>query len=111
MSHIIKTRKDRNLPLDSLLALLIHVYSLTGTEVIFNKQHEDNLQETLSVAIFEDHKSLLTSDTTLVTPEQCEDIAKNIMGKLKEISHMRKILNKYVDLFAFVFYTILITLI
>lgn len=56
MSHLIKSRKDRNLPLERLLALVVHVYSLTGTEVSFSKQHEDTLTETLSVAIFEDHR-------------------------------------------------------
>ena len=94
ISHLIKTRKERNLPLENLLALLIHVYSLTGNEVTFNKQHEDSLRETLSVAIFEDHDSLHLSDLGIVSPEQCEDITNKIMDKLLEIAQMRKILNK-----------------
>jgi hypothetical protein len=42
--------------LERLLALLVSVYSLAGDEVPFPKQHEEALVETLSVAIFEDHK-------------------------------------------------------
>ncbi|CAG4971455.1 unnamed protein product [Colias eurytheme] len=97
LSHLIKTRKDRNLPLENLLALLVHVYSLTGTEVMFNKQHEDHLQETLSVAIFEDHKTLFANTDIghIVTPENCEQVSKNIMHSLKDISQMRKNLQRY----------------
>ncbi|XP_038209861.1 sec1 family domain-containing protein 2-like [Zerene cesonia] len=96
LSHLIKTRKDRNLPLGNLLALLVHVYSLTGTEVMFNKQHEDHLQETLNVAIFEDHKTLFNNmDIGPVTPESSEKISKNIMNSLKDISLMRKNLQRY----------------
>nr|XP_026499658.1 sec1 family domain-containing protein 2-like [Vanessa tameamea] len=96
MSHLIKTRKVRGLPLENLLALLIHVYSLMGTEVMFNKQHEESVQEALSVAIFEDHKSLFPSEFGyIVTPEECEVISNKIMGRLKDVSQMRRILQKY----------------
>ncbi|XP_050684636.1 sec1 family domain-containing protein 2-like [Leptidea sinapis] len=97
LSHLIKSRKDRGLQLENLLALLVHVYSLTGAEVVFNKQHEDQLQETLSVAIFEDHKTLLTNVETghIVTPEECEQISINIMSDLKTISQMRNNLQRY----------------
>ncbi|CAG9561771.1 unnamed protein product [Danaus chrysippus] len=97
MGHLIKTRKDRDLPLESLLALLINVYSLMGTEVAFNKNHEESLQEALSVAIFEDHKNILDTVTIgdIVMPEECEAMAKVIMARLKEISQMRKTLHKF----------------
>lgn len=98
ITHLIKTRKDRNLPLESLLALLIHVYSLVGTEVSFSKQHEDSLTETLSVAIFEDHKSLYQKNVetgVIVTPEECDAAAKRVMSKLKDIAQMRRVLHKY----------------
>ncbi|RVE50891.1 hypothetical protein evm_004458 [Chilo suppressalis] len=95
--HLIKTRKDRNLSVESLLALITHIYSLTGIEMSFSKQHEDSLTETLSVAIFEDHKSLFSSDETahIVTPEQCGEISLNVMAKLKEVAQMRKTLHRY----------------
>ncbi|XP_063825674.1 sec1 family domain-containing protein 2-like [Ostrinia nubilalis] len=97
ITHLIKSRKDRNLSLESLLALLVHIYSLTGTEVSFSKQHEDSLTETLSVAIFEDHKALALNDDSghIVTPEQCDEMSKSVMIRLKDIAQMRKILNKY----------------
>ncbi|CAH0751571.1 unnamed protein product [Diatraea saccharalis] len=96
ISNLIKTRKERNLPVESLLALITNIYSLIGTEVSFSKQHEDSLTETLSVAIFEDHKSLFSNDdiSHIVTPEQCDEIAQNIMTKLKDVAQMRKILHK-----------------
>ncbi|XP_061716299.1 sec1 family domain-containing protein 2-like [Cydia pomonella] len=95
ISHLIKTRKDRKLPLESLLALIVHVYSLTGTEVSFSKQHEDSLTETLSVAIFEDHKTLFADHGLRGSPEHCDEISQSIMGRLKDIAMMRKNLQKY----------------
>lgn len=71
------------------------MYSLIGTEVSFNKQHEDGLAETLSVAIFEDHGVLFPNmELKLVTPEECNDIANKIMARLKDVSQMRKILHR-----------------
>ncbi|KAJ8731251.1 hypothetical protein PYW07_004415 [Mythimna separata] len=98
ISHLIKTRKDRNLPLENLLALLVHVYSLVGTEVSFSKQHEESLTETLSVAIFEDHKSLYQKNVetgVIVTPEECDAASKRVMSQLKDIAQMRRVLHKY----------------
>ncbi|CAH2096040.1 unnamed protein product [Euphydryas editha] len=96
ISHLIKARKQRNLSLENLLALLTHVYSLVGTEVIFNKQHEESVQESLSVAILEDHKSLFACEFEHpMTLEKSQAIAKKIMDRFKEISQMRSILQKY----------------
>ncbi|XP_068633189.1 sec1 family domain-containing protein 2-like [Battus philenor] len=96
ISQLIKARKEKNLSLESLLALLTHIYSLVGTEVTFMKQHEENLAETLSVAIFEDHKNLFDNqDNCLATPEECDEVAKKIVIKLKDVSQMRKSLQKY----------------
>ncbi|XP_053609312.1 sec1 family domain-containing protein 2-like [Plodia interpunctella] len=95
ISQLIKTRKERQLPLDSLLALTVHVYSLTGTEVSFSKQHEDSLQETLSVAIFEEHKSLFPGEAGFASPEECDDLAGKLVARLKDVAQMRSSLNKY----------------
>ncbi|CAH4028408.1 sec1 family domain-containing protein 2-like [Pieris brassicae] len=96
LSYLIKTRKDRNMQLKNLLALLVHVYSLAGTEVIFTSQHEEQLHQTLSVAMFEDHKDLFSnSDGHIVTPEECERLSSNVMDLLKQVSQMRKNLQRY----------------
>ncbi|XP_048478289.1 sec1 family domain-containing protein 2 isoform X2 [Plutella xylostella] len=96
LSLLIKSRKERGLPLERLLALLVSVYSLAGDEVPFPKQHEEALVETLSVAIFEDHKSVLSSaEGRVVSPEQCAAVAADVLSKLKDIAKMRRILNRY----------------
>lgn len=96
MSTLIKSRKERNLPLDNLLALIIHIYSLGGTEVSFSKTHEQDLIEALSVAMFEDHKSLFPQvEGHIVTPEECDEISQKTLKRLKEIALMRKNLQKY----------------
>ncbi|CAG5045028.1 unnamed protein product [Parnassius apollo] len=96
ISNLIKTRKERSLSLENLLALTTHVYSLTGTEVSFNKQHEDSLTEALSVAIFEDHKILFSNmDAHIASPEECDEIANKILTRLKDVAQMRKILHRY----------------
>ncbi|KAL4716701.1 hypothetical protein ACJJTC_004820 [Scirpophaga incertulas] len=97
VTHLIKTRKEKNLPLESLLALITHIYSLAGTEVSFSKQHEDSLVETLNAAMFEDYKEMFVKDgpDRVVTPEECEEMSKRIMAKWKDIAQMRKTLQKY----------------
>ncbi|XP_041979051.1 sec1 family domain-containing protein 2-like [Aricia agestis] len=96
ITHLIKTRKEKNLALENLLALLVHVYSLTGTEVVFTKEHEDSLQDALAVAIFEDNKTMFPNDSGyIVTPEECDEISKRVMERLRDVSQMRKILHKY----------------
>ncbi|CAK1551211.1 unnamed protein product [Leptosia nina] len=94
LGHLIKTRKDRGMSLDNLLALLVHVYSLAGNEVVFSSQHEEQLHQILTVAIFEDHKSVFR-DGRMVTPEECETISRNALELLKEVSQMRKQLPRY----------------
>ncbi|XP_049873196.1 sec1 family domain-containing protein 2-like [Pectinophora gossypiella] len=93
ISQLIKTRKDRNLPLENLLALIVHVYSLTGTEVSFPAAHEVTLTETLSVALFEEHRNLL--EGRVLSPEQCDQLANNLVARAKDVSSMRRILLKY----------------
>ncbi|KAJ0176524.1 hypothetical protein K1T71_007703 [Dendrolimus kikuchii] len=99
IAHLIKMRKERNLSFESLLALLVHVYSLTGTEVLFPKNHEENLMETLSVAIceeVEEHNGLFNSETgNIVTQEECNEKAKEMMLRLKDLAQIRKSLHKY----------------
>lgn len=96
MSHLIKSRKERHLPLDSLLALLVYLYSLKGNEIRFSKQHEDLLKEVLSVAIFEDNKTLRNGELgEMVTPEECDEISKNIILTLNDIANMRTSMVNY----------------
>ncbi|CAH2228228.1 jg24621 [Pararge aegeria aegeria] len=94
LSQLIRKRRERNLSLESLLALLIHVYSLSGSEVAFNSQHEEYLQQALCVAIFEDHNTLSIEGEYIASPEVCEQKSKNVICQLKEISQMRKVLQK-----------------
>lgn len=96
ISHIIKTRKERNLCLDRLLALLIYVYSLAGNDIAFSTEHEENLRDTLSEAIFEDQKDLLMHIEDIdVTKEKCAEIAANIIEKLQEVALIRVFMFKY----------------
>lgn len=61
MSNIIRTRIHRGLDVENLLALLIHVYSLAGTQIRFSTQQERRLEESIADAIFEDFQILKES--------------------------------------------------
>lgn len=62
---------------------------------MFNKQHEESLQKSISAAIYEDRASLFNRDFFhMKTREECEVIANGVMDRLKEISQMRRILHK-----------------
>lgn len=54
MSNIIRTRIHRGLDIENLLALLIHIYALAGTQIRFSTQQELQLEESIADAIFED---------------------------------------------------------
>lgn len=43
--------------MENLIALLIHVYSLAGTEIHFSNQQEELLESTLTKALAEDVKT------------------------------------------------------
>lgn len=96
ITQLIRTRHERNMPLENLLALIVHIYSLTGTEVSFSQDHEESLTETLSVAIFEDHTSLFMMEPgQAVTAEECVAMSKDIMDRLRAVSMMRKSMHRY----------------
>ncbi|XP_052741463.1 sec1 family domain-containing protein 2 [Bicyclus anynana] len=95
MRIIIRSRKERKLSIENLLALLIHIYSLSDSEVIFNKQHEENLEQSLIMAVLEEFKTLFDDRERNYTPKDCEMKAKEIMCYLKEISQMRKPIQRY----------------
>ncbi|KAK0098398.1 hypothetical protein PV326_008830 [Microctonus aethiopoides] len=54
ISNIIKMRHSRGIDMENLFVLLIHIYSLAGTEIHFSPQQEDQLKCALTDAIFED---------------------------------------------------------
>ncbi|XP_017883570.1 sec1 family domain-containing protein 2-like isoform X2 [Ceratina calcarata] len=58
LSNIIRTRIHRGLNTENLLALLIHVYALAGTQIRFSTQQERQLIESVADAIFEDLQAL-----------------------------------------------------
>lgn len=47
-------RHSRGIDMENLFVLLIHIYSLAGTEIHFSPQQEDQLKCALTDAIFED---------------------------------------------------------
>lgn len=53
-SNIIRTREKRGLDTDNILALLVHIYALAGTEIQFSSQQEQQLKESIADAVFED---------------------------------------------------------
>lgn len=54
LSSIIKNREKHGLHTDSILAFLVHIYALAGTEIQFSLQQEQQLKEAITDAIFED---------------------------------------------------------
>lgn len=54
LSSIIKTREKHGLSTDNILAFLVHIYALAGTEIQFSLQQEQQLEEAIADAVFED---------------------------------------------------------
>uniref|UniRef100_A0A2H1V2I0 SFRICE_015326 n=1 Tax=Spodoptera frugiperda TaxID=7108 RepID=A0A2H1V2I0_SPOFR len=93
--HLIKNRKEKDIPLENLLALLMHIYAVRDIEVQFPADHEQQLVKTLSVALFEDKNSLYKDTSIIMSPEDCEARASCILMQLRKITSMRGVFHKY----------------
>ncbi|XP_078044583.1 sec1 family domain-containing protein 2 isoform X2 [Augochlora pura] len=116
LSNVIRTRLLRGLTIENLLALLIHVYALTGTQIRFSMQQEQQLEESIADAIFEDfeifvknpstnklsasQRSLLLSgiNHAAAARETSYKIAARIIRILRSITQQRSSLQDYRDL-------------
>lgn len=63
LSNIIKTRGKHGLHTDNILAFLVHIYALAGTEIQFSLQQEQQLKEAIADAVFEDITKLKGNTT------------------------------------------------
>ncbi|XP_012287131.1 sec1 family domain-containing protein 2 isoform X2 [Orussus abietinus] len=113
LSNIIKNRCTRGLDMENLLILLIHIFSLAGTEINFSAQQEEHLNEALKDAIYEDikkcnettpgHEMSIYYQTLLLlgvtsddkAKEDAEDIAQRIIDTLHAIAQQRASLENY----------------
>ncbi|KYM99632.1 Sec1 family domain-containing protein 2, partial [Cyphomyrmex costatus] len=118
LSNIIKTREKRGLDTDNILALLVHIYALAGTEIQFSLQQEQQLEEAITDAVFEDITKLKENTTnsklsmyqqTLslfdvteaeTIKETSVKIANHIMKTLHEIAQQRAPLHTYNSLMS-----------
>ncbi|XP_017757296.1 PREDICTED: sec1 family domain-containing protein 2-like isoform X2 [Eufriesea mexicana] len=113
LSNIIRTRIHRGLDIENLLALLIHIYALAGTQIRFSTQQELQLEESIADAIFEDlqvlkenplnstksiyQRTLLllgVHDITVAQETSCK-IAARIVDTLRSIAEQRLTLQDY----------------
>ncbi|XP_029162831.1 sec1 family domain-containing protein 2-like [Nylanderia fulva] len=117
-SNIIQTREKRGLDTDNILALLVHIYALAGTEIQFSPQQEQQLKEAIADAIFEDSAKLNENPVnnkmsvyqqTLLLFGAADDqsmkeistkVAERIMNVLHEIAQQRAFLHDYTSLMS-----------
>ncbi|XP_076377338.1 sec1 family domain-containing protein 2 isoform X2 [Megalopta genalis] len=116
LSNVIRTRLHRGLNIENLLALLIHVYALTGTQIRFSTQQEQQLEQSIADAIFEDFEIfeknpstnkisasqrsllLLGINNAAAARETSYKIAARILRTLRLIAKQRSLLQDYRDL-------------
>nr|CAD7428760.1 unnamed protein product [Timema monikensis] len=99
MTQLIKTRRERNLPLEDLLVVLVHLYSLAGTDITFSSQAEMLVQSAVQAALFQDRETLEGFLSMLVESNMDEEavgeVTLHIFNKLKSAAKSRKDLTKY----------------
>ncbi|XP_070511572.1 sec1 family domain-containing protein 2 isoform X2 [Cardiocondyla obscurior] len=113
LSNIIKTREKHGLNTDNILAFLVHIYALAGTEIQFSFQQEQQLEEAIADAIFEDitklkentaKTSVYQQSLSLLDAETAKEasarVAKRIVNVLHEISQQRASLQNYASLIS-----------
>ncbi|CAL1674686.1 unnamed protein product [Lasius platythorax] len=117
-SNIIRTREKRGLDTDNILALLMHIYALAGTEIQFSPQQEQQLKEAIADAVFEDiaklnenpvsNKMSVYQQTLLLfgvadaqsRKETSAKVAEHIMNVLHEVAQQRAFLHDYTSLMS-----------
>ncbi|XP_076233260.1 sec1 family domain-containing protein 2 isoform X2 [Calliopsis andreniformis] len=116
LSNVVRTRIQRGLDVENLLALLIHVYALAGTQIRFSAEQELQLEESLAHAVYEDFVTLrenpsidatavssthwlpfllLESNDTGTTEETSRRIARRIVNTLRLVAQQRSTLQDY----------------
>ncbi|XP_034944941.1 sec1 family domain-containing protein 2-like [Chelonus insularis] len=113
ISSIIKTRSTKGLDMENLFVLLIHIYSLSGTEIHFTENQENQLRSSLKNAIFEDikkcneivttHEVSVYQQTLLLlgvsdkeaAERSAEIITNHVMDVLHAVAEQRKSLSNY----------------
>nr|XP_012152239.1 PREDICTED: sec1 family domain-containing protein 2-like isoform X2 [Megachile rotundata] len=114
LSNIVRTRIQRGLDIENLLALLTHIYALAGTQIRFSMQQERQLEESIADAIFEDFQilkenplltskkstyqltlSLLEAHDISVARETSYRIAARIIDTLRSVAEQRSTLQDY----------------
>ncbi|XP_029050219.1 sec1 family domain-containing protein 2-like [Osmia bicornis bicornis] len=113
LSNIIRTRLQRGLDIENLLALLTHIYALAGTQIRFSAQQERQLEESIADAIFEDFQmlkkhpltskkstyqltlSLLEVEDIATAEETSRRIASRIICTLRSVAEQRSMLQDY----------------
>ncbi|KOB69594.1 Sec1 family domain-containing protein 2 [Operophtera brumata] len=79
IAHLINSRKQRGLPLINLIGLLVHVYSLTGTEFPLPPPHRAEVHEALTGALAEEWRALLTAQADDMSIEMARQVVDDIM--------------------------------
>ncbi|XP_076292800.1 sec1 family domain-containing protein 2 isoform X2 [Lasioglossum baleicum] len=87
LSNIVRTRIHRGLTIENLLALLIHVYALTGTQIRFSTQQEQQLEESIADAIFEDFENNPSTNKTSASQRSLLLLGANDAAAARETSY------------------------
>ncbi|XP_069689457.1 sec1 family domain-containing protein 2-like isoform X1 [Periplaneta americana] len=103
VTQLVKTRHDRGLLLPDIFGLLVHLFSLAGTDVLFPAVEQSYLLTALKQALFEDREQLQGNLSKLVeskTEDGFTEITGNVFTKLRYVASARKDLTRYRSLLS-----------
>lgn len=98
VTQLVRTRHERGLLMPDILGLLIHLFSLAGTDFLFPAIEQSHLLDALKLALYEDREQLQGNLSELVNSKAEDDfaeIAADILSKLQYIASARKDLVRY----------------
>ncbi|XP_039288782.1 sec1 family domain-containing protein 2-like [Nilaparvata lugens] len=100
---LIKSRHERNLSIDLLLTILVHLYSLIGTDYEIYADTEMLVQTELAHAIYSDRNDLSDSVLNVIVEpdsniESIEMFTRDIFSMLRRLSSSRNDLKRYKSL-------------
>lgn len=96
---LLKCRHEHGLTVNMLLCILVHLYSIVGSQFTFTPDDEATLQAEITNALYSDrHVEAMDSYFSINADSSVEEIdilGRNIMNRLRAVGSSRSHMNKY----------------
>uniref|UniRef100_A0A1B6DDQ3 Sec1 family domain-containing protein 2 n=2 Tax=Clastoptera arizonana TaxID=38151 RepID=A0A1B6DDQ3_9HEMI len=98
LCQLFRCRHERKLSVEVLLCILVNLYSMVGTQFVFQRHEEETLKKEIVDALYNDRHLLKESVFRVnheITQEKANDLGHHIISKLQALLVARNNFSKY----------------